>query len=297
MKNYERLIPQSDLLRTFLSVAENENVTRAGEALGRTQSAVSVQIRRLEDALCVTLFERQARGMVLTSEGQKLLPAAHRVITELQEIGTLFETRLSGRIRVGLPDDYSDTVLEHTLVEFAKSHSGVEIITQSGCSSGFPELVRRNELDVAVWSGPDPTTGDIVSSEGNSWVLSKTLDLDSDAPVPLAVLDRNCWWSDLPQGALSRVCRKWKVVYSSPSFASLKTAVAAGLAVSVLPTSAVTPSMRQLTKKDGFPRLPDSKRSIIIAEQAPEDLALAMAAALRKAIGQIQSGGRRRHRS
>ena len=102
----ERFQLDPDWLRTFLAVAEKRNVTRAADALGRTQSAVSVQLRKLESALSTKLFQRQARGMALTEAGHALVPAARRALDELDRIGDLFSAPLSGRLRVGIPDDY-----------------------------------------------------------------------------------------------------------------------------------------------------------------------------------------------
>ena len=106
MNQIERLDIDAAALRTFLAVAEAGNVTHAAAALGRTQSAVSVQLRKLEAALAVRLFDRRARGMGLTEAGETLLPAARRALAEVERIAGLFAQPLSGRIRVGIPDDY-----------------------------------------------------------------------------------------------------------------------------------------------------------------------------------------------
>lgn len=284
MNKYERNMPSSELLRTFLAVVECENVTHAASELGRTQSAISVQLRKLEDTIGLRLFERQARGMRLTEDGRKLLPAARRVISELQRVGTLFAEPLRGRIRVGLPDDYCDTVLERALVDFKQRHPGVEVSARSGCTSGFGDAIRRNELDVAVCSGATVEAGERISSEPTIWAASSTFCVDLDAPVPLAILDRNCWWRDIPSNALDSVGVKWKVAYSSESFASIKSAIRAGLAIGVLPQSVLETSMAMLTEVDGFPPLEPSQRAILLGTEAPRELAAAMANAIRGAI-------------
>jgi DNA-binding transcriptional LysR family regulator len=103
MKQNERSRLDSDLLQTFLVVAEARNITRAADRLGRTQSAISVQIQKLEDALSAKLFRREARGMTLTEAGEALLPAARRALGEIERIGDLFAKPLLGRVRVGIP--------------------------------------------------------------------------------------------------------------------------------------------------------------------------------------------------
>ena len=98
-------VPTVEHLITFLAVSERQNVSHAADSLGRTQSAISVQIRKLEDLLDVQLFERQSRGMTLTRYGSELVPVAKRAIRELQGIIDMFHPALAGLIRVGIPDD------------------------------------------------------------------------------------------------------------------------------------------------------------------------------------------------
>lgn len=282
MKN-ERYGPSNEGLRAFLEVAECGNVTHAADRLGRTQSAVSVQIRKLEEGLGVRLFERQARGVVPTADGHKLVPAARRALAEMQRVSALFAEPLSGRIRVGIPDDYDDTILERALADFSERHSNVEIFARSGCTSGFPDAIRRHELDIAVCSGPDPAAGDVFSREPTVWAASEALTLKRGEPVPLAVLDRNCWWREAPSDALERAGRPWRTAYQSESFASLRAAIRAGLAVGALPKSCLEHGMKQLPEKDGFPRLPAANRVIHTSTRAPAELTGAMAEAIRKA--------------
>ena len=170
MNSIERLPVDSAALRTFLAVAEAGNVTHAAARLGRTQSAISVQIRKLEAALAVRLFERRARGMVVTAEGERLLPAARRAVAELDRIGGLFARPLVGRIRVGIPDDYGAAVLERALAAFAAHHPDVEVFVRCGFSVGFPEAIRRNELDLAVNAAKQQAGCDeLIMAEPTAW--------------------------------------------------------------------------------------------------------------------------------
>ncbi len=295
MNKIERLVPSSELLKTFLVVVECENVTHAAAMLGRTQSAVSVQIRKLEDTLCVRLFERQARGMILTEDGRKLLPAASRALSEMQRVGALFAGSLRGRIRVGIPDDYNDTILERVLVDFANTHPDVEIFARSGCTSRFADAVRNNDLDVAVCSGSTAIDGDVFSSEPTVWAGGDAFSLAGDEPVPLAILDRTCWWRDMPADALDRAGRTWKIAYLSESFGSVRAAIRSGLAVGALPESNLEAGMKVLSAADGFPPLEPSQRTILVNPKAPAPLVSAMADAIRKAALHARNAVERSH--
>ena len=280
MKNIERLDVNSDHLRTFAVVAESGNVTHASLLLGRTQSAISVQIRKLEESLSVRLFDRQARGMKLTDDGRTLLPVARRALSEMQRINSLFSEPLRGRIRVGIPDDYDEMILERMLVDFGRRHSGVEILTQSGCTAEFPKAIAADELDLAVVSGANVGPEDAFYSEPTVWAASEDFYLPSDAPVPLAYLDRGCWWRDLPTSALDEHKRSWRRAYVTTNFASAKAAIRAGLAVGILPFGALDESMRMLTEADGFPSLPPTQRALMKNKKAPRELTTAMSEAI-----------------
>ena len=115
MNNIERCQIDSELLRTFVVIAETGNLTQAANYLNRTQSAISVQVKKLEASLSTQLFYRQPRGMLLTEEGHRLLPEARKLVAEVNRIAGLFSNKLSGRIALGLPEDCGLGVLETTL--------------------------------------------------------------------------------------------------------------------------------------------------------------------------------------
>ena len=272
-------------LRGFLAVAEAGNVTHAAAALGRTQSAVSVQLRKLEDALSVRLFDRQARGMRLTEEGEALLPAARRALGEIERIAGLFAQPLSGRIRVGIPDDYGVQVLERALAGFAARHPSVEVFVRCGFSVGFPEAIRRNELDLAVFTARlESDAGEPILSEPTVWAAGGDFASAPQGPVRLALFDRSCWWRDAALSALERAGRPYEIAYSSESVAGVKAAVLAGLAVGVLAASTLDRGMRVLGANDGFPPLPSSALVFLQGDGAPSEALAEMKRAIRAAF-------------
>jgi len=283
MKKNERSLLSTELLRTFVTIAESGNLTVAAGRLHRTQSAISVQIRRLETDLEVALFDRNSRGMSLTDAGNKLLPRARSILADIKQTSTLFKKPLTGSIRVGIPDDFDDTVLERILADFARSHPNVDVIAISGCTSGYPAAVLNNEIDIAVCSGPDNEVGETLETEKTVWAIKKGLQIEAGCPVPLAILDRTCWWRNVPTASLNSIGRDYTVAFRSSSFASLQAAIRAGFAVGTLPVSCICEKMSILKKTDGFPDLPTSRRSILIGVGTPNDLACAMTEAIKSA--------------
>jgi DNA-binding transcriptional LysR family regulator len=281
MKFYERHLLSTDLLRTFIEIVECGNLTIAAGRLNRTQSAISVQLRNLEADLDVELFTRTSKGMTLTDAGSKLLPSARSILKELRQASALFEAPLTGFMRVGLPDDFSDAMLEHVLTEFALAHPGVEVEAILGCTSKFPDAVRGGEMDVAVCSGPNVEGGDMLDVEKIVWAAKKGWAIGKDLSVPLAILDRNCWWRDLPIKELTATGRDYKISFRSSSFASIRSAIRAGFAIGILPVSCVDENMAVLSKADGFPALPTSQRAILVGDHTNDELAKAMTGAIK----------------
>lgn len=283
MNKNERLPIDSDLLQTFVKIAECGNLTLAARQIGRTQSAVSVQLRKLEEGLGAALFTRSAKGMALTPSGEALLTRARPILADLQETAELFRASLSGSIRVGFPDDFDEALLERILLDFSRAHPGVQVLARSGCTSGYPAAIRAGELDVAVCSGLDHPEGDALDSEEIVWASRAGKVWLKTEPVPLAILDRPCYWRDLPMSALDKARRPHRVAFQSGSFTSLQAALRAGFAVGLLPKSCLGESLQTLSITEGFPRLPISFRSIARSAKAPEPITDVMVEAIRDA--------------
>ncbi len=284
MHKTERTLPDSNLLKTFLEIADCGNLTLAASRLNRSQSAISVQLRKLETELNVSLFERDAKGMALSANGERLLPVARRVLSDLGQVHALFQPALKGRIRVGIPDDFEENVLERTLADFARSNPGVDVVASSGCTVGFPEAVQKGNLDIAVYSGLGDIVGEVFLTQKPVWVASQDMCLEKSDPVPLAIMDRGCWWQALPTETLEKQGRPYSIAFECSGLSSQKAAIRAGFAIGILYENSVESGMKVLSTRDGFPTLPLSKRSIITNPDAPSKLTLAMARAIRNAV-------------
>ncbi len=253
-------ILESDLLRTFLTVARHGNVTRGAEALHRTQSAVSIQVKRLEECLAVTLFRREPRGVSLTEAGERLWLAAERIVNDLDQTVRAFRADpIGGLVRVGIPDEYGTDVLPTILADFTARFPAVEVFVQCRFSVDFPDAVKRGELDLAVFADARGTAlSDKLIQDPTVWVASRQYECRDQEPVPLALFERACWWRDMAIEAMEEVGQRYRIVFSSESVAGIKAAIATGLAVGVLARSTVESSTHILDEQHGFPRLPDS---------------------------------------
>lgn len=282
-------IIDTDLLRSFLAVASCGNVTRAAQTLNRTQSAVSLQMKRLEGRLDTTLFRREARGVSLTPAGERLRETALRVITELDSaVSSLREDLVTGSVRVGIPEEYGADVLPQILSGFRVRHPGVEVSVACGYSAGFARAVDHDDLDLAVFADA-PGSGDdderssdqLLAHDQLVWVGRDRRVLNPDEKLPLALFDRSCFWRDVAIAAMETIGQPFRVVFSSESTAGIKAAISSGLAVGLLGRSAVDGSMRVLDEDLGFPALPASR---LVLRQRPGALPahLAMAEAIKE---------------
>jgi len=260
-----------DQLRTFAAIAETGSFTRAAEEVHKTQSAVSMQMKRLEERIGKPVFERDGRQSRLTADGQRLLEYARRMLQLNDEAVSAFaEPELTGSISLGLPDDYADRLLPRVLAAFARSHPGVEINVVCEQSTSIAQRIHEGSLDLGIVTNADYGGGlsEIFRREPLYWVASEQHCAEDIDPLPLALGPQTCCWRRSALDALDRAGRTYRVAYVSPSAAALSGAILAGLAVSVLPESAVRNEMRILKKADGFPALPLCDIAYLRARQA-----------------------------
>ena len=255
---------ESDMLRIFLAVAEAGNVTHAGETLARTQSAVSMQVRKLEEAVGVTLFERGPRGVSLTMEGMRLLPYARRIVGLVDETTAAMRALpLDGPVRVGIPEEYNQTVLPNALAAFAEAHPGAEVTVFCGYTAQQMEALAADELDLAVifeWDGG--ISGELLAIDPTVWVASLAHNLHLERPVPVAFYRRSAWCQEFAQRSLERYAMPFRIAYTSDTSNGLRSAVMSGLAIAPLARSNIPAGARELTAADGFPVV-DSSRVVL----------------------------------
>ena len=254
----------SDLMRSFLAVADTGTVTAAADRLGRTQSAVSLQIKRLEDSLNQPLFHRLARGMSLTPRGEQLLPYARRVTAALDEAAiALRERPLVGPVRIGIPDEYSGTVLPRALAAFDERHEGVQVTISVDYTEGLNRALDADKLDLAViYDWAYTQEGEIICVDPTVWVTSAAHAQHLRRPVPVSVYMRSSWSRDYAEASLDRQGFDWRPAWICESASGFRAAVTNGMAIAPLSRSTIPPDCRELTTADGFP-IVDSARILL----------------------------------
>lgn len=251
----------SAALRTFLVVAECQNVSRAAERLFRTQSAISTQIKQLENILSTKLFIREARGMSLTNSGAKLLPSAISIISKIDQTAQSFlQAPIEGFVSMAIPDDYGTDLIATILAEFAQRHPKVEVDIHCKFGQAFKNYTDHQRLDLAVFTSEHREHDDeVLLEEQTVWVCSHKIDHIDLNNLEIVLFDRKCWWRDATLTALESIKAKYRVAYTSGSITGVKAAIKAGLAIGILARSTVDSSMKILDSTDGLPALPSSQ--------------------------------------
>jgi len=256
-----------DLLQTFSFVAETGSFTRAGETRHITQSAVSMQMKRLENIVGISLFRKQGRSFGLTPAGETMLEHAQRILSAHNDAVAAFSSPdLFGRVRFGCAEDYSSLFLPAVLSGFCKAFPRIRVDIHSAPGIELHNAMVKGKLDLCLlegsWEG-----GKVVHREPLVWVTSPMGTAHEQDPLPLAVYHDGCPYRKWAMEGLRKIDRRFWIAFVSPSISSILAAVKTGLAVAPIGTSTLENSLRLLGPESGFPLLPVSDISL---HQSPE---------------------------
>ncbi len=278
-----------DQLQTFVTIADTGSFTRAAEEVHRTQSAVSMQMRRLEERIGKPLFLKDGRNNRLSDHGEKLLGYARRMIRLNRETMAAFdETSLEGHVRIGTPDDYAERFLPEIMARFARSNPRVELSVVCEPTANLVEHIRRGNLDLALVTHDDVRSqSEVVRREPLLWVTSANHATHEQDVLPLAFGRPTCQWRRDACEALDRMNRDYRVLFTSWSATVIIAAVMSGIAISVLPECALRPGMRVLGEADGFTALADIQIGIMRGHSARPEVVEALARHITESLDNI----------
>jgi DNA-binding transcriptional LysR family regulator len=258
-----------ELLRAFVAVVEAGSFSQAAGRLLRGQSAVSLQIKRLEGQLGVQLLDRGPRRVQPTPEGELILGKARRILALHEELITRAgEPELSGVVRLGAPEDFATTRLPRLLAGFARAHPRVALEVTCELTMDLLGRFEAGGLDIALVKR-EPSSdleGTRVWREQLVWVTAAKGVVRPDEPLPLVCSPIPCVYRGRATAALDALGRPWRVVYSCGSLAGAHAAVRAGLGVTVLPKGMVPGDLTILDEEAaGLPALRDTEIALISA--------------------------------
>ncbi|MEC9345895.1 MAG: LysR substrate-binding domain-containing protein [Pseudomonadota bacterium] len=261
-----------DALRAVIAGTDLGSFARAAVQLGRSQSAISMQLRKLEQQAGTTLFVRKGRGLVPTEAGAALVTYARRIVALNDEAALALGSSVTGAtVRMGLPQDFFDDVMPATLAAFGARHDTVHVEVRAGHNYGLADEVRAGRLDAAIAFTPAGTTGEgeVLCHLPLYWLAARSLDRpDGDVPLPLVLFSYPCLFRQAAVSTLEREGRRWRAALTTPSLPGIWAALRAGLGVGVRTGHGLPADIACLDRSAGLPELPSIEIRLLRAPGA-----------------------------
>jgi DNA-binding transcriptional LysR family regulator len=250
----------TDILRTLVAARQLGGFNRAAQQVGRSQSAVSQQIRKLEEQVGQPLFRREGRSLALTEAGDVILSYARRILELNDEAVTAVRgTALGGTIRVGITTDFAESWLPMALGRFKRAHPGVRVEANTDRRAVLIDRLDKGQLDLALLFGGGLRSDALhLARLQMVWIGSsrEKPDWQTGRPLPLAVFNPPCFFRETAIAALDRAGIPWHIAFTSLSLHGIWAAVDAGLGLTVRTMSGLPNHLIALDKKSGLPSLP-----------------------------------------
>ncbi|WP_321820623.1 MULTISPECIES: LysR substrate-binding domain-containing protein [unclassified Burkholderia] len=245
-----------DVLAMVVAVAESGSFAQGAQAVHRSPSAVSMQIKALEDALGKPLFIRDTRNVTATDDGRMLAEYGRRMLALRDEAwASVVRPEIRGRVTIGVPDDYISSLLPQVLGKFAAMHPRVEVRVIGQPSSALVPMLKDNTIDLACLTRIKGVTGELVRREPIVWTGSAKRNVWEERPLPVALFTHGSMARDHALKALNRQKIPFRMSYESPSFLGLLSMVEAGLAIAPLARCSIPAHLVRLSQNEGLPPL------------------------------------------
>lgn len=248
----------TELLRTLITVSDLGGYTKAAAALNRSQPAISLQMRRLEEIVGAKLIISNGKGLKFTEAGIKLAAYARQILHLNDDVMAQFKPDdVKGRIVIGLPTDYAVSYLQEAVAVFAADHPELSLELYCDLSENLLKSLHADQANLVVALVGDEHSHYLVNAweEQPIWVTGAKTKLDIKETIPLVGHFENCQYRKRMSEALKSRRRRWRIAYASPDISGVQAAVETGFGVSALTRATLTAKMRVLNEADGFPEL------------------------------------------
>ena len=278
-------------LRALVAIQEHESFAGAAVFLGKTQSAVTQKMQRLEDQIGHPLFEKQGRQKRLTPHGHNLLEYARHLLSINDDaLRSLQQGNLEGVLRIGAPHDVADTMLPTLLTQVARASPLLQLDIQVGRSPFLMASLKRGEIDMTVSNRNEPALdGVVLRTSPTVWLCSASYVHDRAKPVPLILVEGPSVFHRMAREALDSAGIRWSPRYTASSLIGIKAALRAGLGVTARGLEMAGPDMRVLGENDGLPRLPDVVYHLFIRQNVINPVTRKVFEMLKSNLGLIRS--------
>lgn len=280
-----------DLLRCFVAVADTGSFTLAGDVVGRTQSAVSQRVKRLEDLVQAQLFLRNSRELSLTRDGELLLGHARQMLTfNDTAVRTLAPRQVRTRLRLGIAEDFIPRQLAGLLEDIRRGHPGLTVEVQTGMSCGLTRAFDAGEVDlVFAKKDGDAQRGRVIWREPLCWIAGEGFRYEMDEPLPLVLLPPPCSYRAVAIDTLDKSGRTFRVACTAENILGVQAAVESGMGVTVLGRSFVRAGLVPLSHREPLPVLPYTEITLLGEERVSAEMVHTLVETLRESL-RLNSG-------
>lgn len=270
----------TELLRTFVTITETGGFSKAGTKLCRSQPAISLQIKRLEEMVGSTLLTRKGRDLQPTESGETVFKYAKQILKLNDELAAkLVPPTITGHVKLGIPNEFAVSYLPQILGKFAQTHRDVTLEVTCALSTQLEAMVKNGELDVAFNIYDDHTAeksaiaanGDLIWHEDLVWVTNADFTCHMETPMPIVTAPKGCEYRKHMISTLDKFECPWRIVYTSTSYGGIRAAVMAGLGVTAFAKSIVPESFTIIGQEEGYPDLPKAAMKLIYKQEDLND--------------------------
>ena len=270
-----------DLLRSFVSVAQLNSITKAGELLGRSQPAITLQMQRLEELVDETLLVRNGKNMDLSEAGDRLYEYANQILS-LNDLAVseFSKSAVTGKIRLGIPSEFATVLLPKIVSRFAKAYPNVTLEVNCELSKNLLTKTGKASHDLILALQDDPNAKDsaLVKTDPLVWVAGSDMTSQKVSVVPLIVASHGCIYRNRAIRMLDKSKQPWQIVYTNPDLTGIQYAIQEGLGVTVLAKSTVPDNLKILRLSPRFPELGDVGISLLFTGRYRKNEALQLLA-------------------
>lgn len=247
-----------DLLRAFVTIVEFNSFTKAGELLGRSQPAISLQMNRLEDMLGETLLMRDGKNLSLTIAGETIFEYAKQILS-LNDLAVSECTKstIMGKVRLGIPSEFATILLPKIVGRFAKAYPNITLEVNCELSKALLSRSGKAAHDVilALQNNPLEESDNLVKTDNLVWVSGPEYNPNKPPPVPLIVAPEGCIYRQRAVRTLNKIKQPWQIVYNIPDLTGIQYAIQEGLGVTVLAKSTVPENLKIIANSQRYPDL------------------------------------------
>ncbi|MEM1374212.1 MAG: LysR substrate-binding domain-containing protein [Pseudomonadota bacterium] len=263
-----------DLLRTFVAIAETGNFSAAAQSVFRTPSAVSMQVKKMEDIAGRPLFVRDSRSVTLTEDGEKVLAHGRRMLALNQGLMADFhQQHMEGTVRLAVPDDVAEGHLPDMLRRFARTHPSVTVNAMVMNTHPTLQGIAERRLDLGLITRlpfqRDQRPGELLGSEPLVWAGCRGGIAAEQEPLPVSVWEESCAWRMAGLGGLEKARRPYRIALESGHLSGQKAAVKADLAIAPIPKSALGGDIIEVPASLGLPPLPHFELCMVVRPDPP----------------------------